>query len=168
MISVPAYRTAYPLSDEGGAMSSRPESDVADRLAVEETLYRYWSRVDAMDYPAVRELFTDDARGRYWGGEWLEGGDVIVEWLANTSAPTKMMHHMGKVYRVDIDGDRATAASYLTAHITAAADPDAVFVSVGTYIDELRRRDGVWSISLKDFRRCWAEQRRADQAALLG
>ena len=55
---------------------------VLDRLAVERTLYRYWSSVDAKDSAAVRQLFTDDARGRYFGGAWLDGADAVVRFLA--------------------------------------------------------------------------------------
>ncbi|WP_131746968.1 nuclear transport factor 2 family protein [Frankia sp. Cppng1_Ct_nod] len=134
-------------------------ADVVDRLAVEETLHRYWSHIDAGNFTAVRALFTDDARGRYWGGQWLDGGDAVVEWLINVSAPALFMHHMGKVYRVGIDGDRATAHSHITAHITLRDAPETVVVSVGNYFDELRRADGGWKISVKDFSQGWSEAR---------
>jgi SnoaL-like domain len=151
----------------GAASGVASGADVVDRLAVEETLYRYWAATDARDWPTIRELFTADARGRYWGGKWLEGVDAVVTFLSTMTADSQTMHHLGKVTAVAVDGRLARASSYLVAQMMGKADPDAVLVSVGTYVDELRNENGVWKISLKDYSQGWVELRRADQRALL-
>ncbi len=144
-------------------MTVRTVADAIDRLAVTEILHRYCSQIDAGNFTAVRELFTDDARGRYWGGEWLEGGDAIVQWLVSTCASALFMHHMDKVYSIEIDGDRATARCHITAHLTGRDAPGTVMLSVGNYVDELRREDGGWKISSRAFEQGWSELRQADQ-----
>ena len=150
-------------------MSTAPASP-ADRLAVSDTLLRYCSSVDVKDLATTRTLFTDDATASYGGSDWIQGADRIVAWLDAMTHEQAYQHHLLSVYHVDIDPaspDEATALSYLTSHQIHRDDPDTVLMLVSRYYDTLRRVDGQWLISKKEYVIGWAETRSAPQSLLL-
>ena len=59
----------------------RTLQDLVDRQQITDVLYRYASTVDYKDYPTMRALFTDDAVGKYGGGDAIHGADNIVAWI---------------------------------------------------------------------------------------
>jgi ketosteroid isomerase-like protein len=140
-----------------------------DRLAISETLLRYCSAIDARDLATVRTLFTADATASYAGSDWIEDADKIVGWLDAMTHEQTYQHHLLSVYHVDIDPatpDVATAVSYLTSHQIHRDTPEMVVVLVGRYYDTLRRVDGRWLISRKEYVVGWAETRTHSQAIL--
>jgi hypothetical protein len=150
-------------------MTKRTPAGVEDRLAVTDTLLRYCSAVDTKDFETVRGLFADAATASYGGSDWIEGADTIVAWLRAMTAEQAYQHHLLSVYHVDLDatGDEATALSYLVSHQVGAADPDTVLQLVSRYHDTLRRVDGTWRITRKEYVIGWAEVRSAPQSVLL-
>ncbi len=150
-------------------MTKHTPAGVEDRLAVSDTLLRYCSSVDSKDFEAVRQLFADDATASYGGSDWIQGADTIVAWLRAMTAEQTYQHHLLSVYHVDLDetGDEATALSYLVSHQIGAADPDTVLQLVSRYYDTLRRVDGTWRITKKEYVIGWAEVRNAPQSLLL-
>jgi len=143
--------------------SSGLESTVqrlVDRLDIQDTMTMYATASDAKDFDALRACFTDDARARYGSGsEWLEGGDVIVEWLKGAFAPLDWGHHLVSVYGVDIHEDDATALMYLLSHQTVTGAPNEVISMTCKYRNTLRRSGGRWQISTLDLEIGWSEQR---------
>jgi ketosteroid isomerase-like protein len=150
-------------------MTMPTPAGVEDRLAVSDTLLRYCSSVDVKDFDTVRGLFADDATASYGGSDWIQGADTIVAWLRAMTAEQAYQHHLLSVYHVDLDatGDEATALSYLVSHQVGAADPDTVLQLVSRYYDTLRRVDGTWRITKKEYVIGWAEVRNAPQSLLL-
>lgn len=149
-------------------MTKRTPAGVEDRLAVSDTLLRYCSSVDTKDFDTVRSLFADDATASYGGSDWIQGADTIVAWLRAMTADQSYQHHLLSVYHVDLDssGDEATALSYLVSHQVGTADPDTVVQLVSRYYDTLRRVEGTWQITKKEYVIGWAEVRNASQAML--
>jgi ketosteroid isomerase-like protein len=131
-----------------------------DRAAVTEVLHRYAWTLDAKDYAGLREVFADDAVARYGDRDWMEGGDAIVAWIAGHGREQAAQHHHVSVYLVELDGDVATALSYVTARNHSAADAGAVAISYGSYRDELRREAGGWRITRRQMVVTGREQRR--------
>lgn len=150
-------------------MTMRTPAGVEDRLAVSDTLLRYCSSVDVKDFDTVRGLFSDDATASYGGSDWIQGADTIVAWLRAMTAEQAYQHHLLSVYHVDLDasGDEATALSYLISHQVGQADPDTVLQLVSRYYDTLRRVDGTWKLTKKEYVIGWAEVRNAPQSLLL-
>ena len=142
--------------------------ELLDRQRIQDTLYRYASTIDDRNLKELRELFVDDAVGRYGDGEPIHGADAIVAWIDEMTVDCAWQHHKLTVYHVDIEGDEAKALTYHTSHQTTKADPDVVTVIVARYRDVLRRVGDSWKIADKVFDIGWSEQRRRPVPAELG
>jgi hypothetical protein len=120
---------------------------LVDRLEITETLCRYATALDARDYDSLRTVFADDVAATYGEREPMHGVDAVVDWIAGYGRQQAWQHHLVSVYRVSVDGDAATALTYVTATQAASADPDAINTTHGRYHDSLRRIDGAWRIT---------------------
>jgi ketosteroid isomerase-like protein len=133
-----------------------------DRVDITDVLYRYSSSVDKLDYEGVRSTLADDLWAQYGNGEPVTGGDTVAAWIAEATATIIWQHHQLSVYHVDIEGDRATALSYLTSHQVFTDDPDSAKILVARYHDELRRTPAGWKISRRVMEILWGESRADD------
>jgi ketosteroid isomerase-like protein len=130
-----------------------------DRLAIEETLYRYGACIDRSDYPGLRAVLADDVRAQYGNRDPISGADALVEWIAAATSEFAWQHHLLSVYSVEVAGDEAKALVYHTSQRGLAAEPTTAHVLVGRYHGLLRRgRDG-WQISDLVLEILWAERR---------
>ncbi len=125
----------------------------SDRDAIENTLHRYAFGYDEGDWKLVESTFTADAQLslRVTGGELagpFTGRDAIIDMMDETAKtqPDQRRHVTSNVV-VDVDGDRATAWSYLT--IFSAHDGTLTALSTGTYEDELVRAADGWRLSMR-------------------
>jgi hypothetical protein len=66
---------------------------------------------------------------------------------------------------VKIDGDDASALSYLTSYQVFEEDPKAAIILVARYHDELKRTPGGWKISKRIMELLWGESK-ADEGYL--
>ena len=110
-----------------------------DRNDIEDVLYRYSASVDSFDTEGVRSALADDIWAQYGNGDPVVGGDALAEWIAEATATIIWQHHLLNVYQVNIDGDQASALSYLTSYQVFKENPDAAIILVARYHDELRR-----------------------------
>lgn len=120
---------------------------MVDRLEIAETLCRYASALDARDYDLLRTVFADDVEATYGERAPMHGIDEVVNWISGYGRQQAWQHHLVSVYQVSVDGDAATALTYVTATQAAAADPDVVSTTHGRYDDSLRRIGGAWRIT---------------------
>jgi hypothetical protein len=116
-----------------------------DKLAVNETVYRYALGVDTRDFTLYRSIFTPrleiDFTSYYGGGEpavmtadeWVAGVRPVFTGLAATQ------HSMTNPI-AEIDGDTARCRMYVRAHhVHLADDPTSWFTIGGVYDDRLVR-----------------------------
>jgi SnoaL-like domain len=120
---------------------------LVDRLEIAETLCRYASAVDARDYDLLRTVFADDVEATYGEHAPMHGVDEVVDWIAGYGRQQAWQHHLVSVYRVSVEGDAATALTYVTATQAASADPEVICTTHGRYDDSLRRVEGAWRIT---------------------
>ena len=120
---------------------------LVDRLEIAETLCRYASALDARDYDLLRTVFANDVEATYGGREPMIGIDEVVDWIAGYGRQQAWQHHLVSVYRVSVDGDEATALTYVTATQAPSADPNVVSTTYGRYHDSLRRSGDAWRIT---------------------
>ena len=141
-----------------------------DRLEITDALYRYSSAIDSFDTEGVRSVLADDVYAQYGNLDPVSGGDALAEWIAGATATITWQHHLLSVYHVDIDGDSATALSYLTSYQVFDGEPDVAKLLVARYHDELRRTPDGWKISRRVAEFLWGESRTVDEAwlSLLG
>jgi ketosteroid isomerase-like protein len=136
-----------------------------DRNDIEDVLYRYSASVDSFDTEGVRSALADDIWAQYGNGDPVVGGDALAGWIAEATATIIWQHHLLNVYTVNIDGDQASALSYLTSYQVFKENPDAAIILVARYHDELRRTPAGWRISKRIMEILWGESK-ADEGYL--
>lgn len=146
--------------------ADRAITELRDRLAITDTLYRYGSCIDQGDTSGLRALLADDVSARYGNRDPLVGAEAVVAWIAESTQGVLWQHHLLSVYHVDVVRDHATALVYHTSHRVLENDSTTANVLVGRYHDELRRAGGAWQISRLVLECLWAE-RRSDATGLL-
>jgi hypothetical protein len=137
-----------------------------DRMDITDVLYRYASTIDSFDHEGLRETLADDVWAQYGNAEPVAGGDAVAAWIGEATANVVWQHHLLSVYRVVVDGDRASALVYHTSHQVFEDDPDTAKLLVGRYHNELRREPGGWRISRLVLEILWGEEK-ADGAGYL-
>lgn len=129
-----------------------------DRELIAETLYAYATCIDKGEPEGMaREVFARDAVVDLGYGVW-DGPEEIVRQFAAEIETFDGSAHVLTNMRVDLDGDTASSSIYVTAwHWNKAegADPGRPvdFVTVGVYLDKLRREAAGWRIVHRRFRR---------------
>jgi 3-phenylpropionate/cinnamic acid dioxygenase small subunit len=119
------------------------ESELADKLAVTELLYRYAELIDAGDFDGVGALL---GRGNFMG---VSGAERIAKLFATTTRRfpeydnTPRTRHLVLNPIVDVDGDAAAARStfcVVQQTETVALQP----IVVGRYADTFARSSAGW------------------------
>ena len=120
----------------------------ADKAQIADVLIRYASGIDFKDWALLRTCWTDDADcdygevGRYSGVDAISG---LMEQMHAAMGPT---YHRLSNFTITVDGDRATARSYVFAHLQAVPDDSASWIeALGHYEDELIRTPDGWRIA---------------------
>lgn len=118
-------------------------SVLEEKDAIRELMARYCFHFDNGEFDAWLDLFTADGafdlgpRGRFAGRESLQ---KFLKSLPLTNGVPMMKHCMMNSI-VSVDGNRATAQSY----VVVVRGGDQLVVSVaGRYADELEKRDDGW------------------------
>jgi ketosteroid isomerase-like protein len=133
-----------------------------DRVDICDVLYRYSAAIDSFDYEGVRSTLADDIWAQYGNGEPVRSGDALAKWIKEATATIIWQHHQLTVYHVNVDGDHATALSYLTSHQVFKESPDTAIILVARYHDELRRTGTSWRLSKRTMEVLWGESRAKD------
>lgn len=119
-----------------------------DKAQITDVLIRYATGIDLKDWALLRTCWTDDVEvdygevGQYSGVDAITG---LMEQLHSGMGPT---YHRLSNFAIAVDGDRATARSYVFAHLLALPDNPASWVeALGHYDDELVRTQQGWRIA---------------------
>ena len=136
---------------------------IADRISIQDVVYRWCRAVDRLDLEAVRPLFHPDAIDRH--GAYEGGIDGLIAWLRDRHACISFsMHQVGNILIEFAGPDLALCESYLThiqryspdagSRLTSVTGGRAVsegraadLLGASRYIDRFERRDGVWRIA---------------------
>jgi hypothetical protein len=120
----------------------------ADKAQIADVLIRYATGIDFKDWALLRTCWTRDVDcdygdvGRYSGVDAISG---LMEQLHSSMGPT---YHRLSNFTITVDGDRATARSYVFAHLQAVPGDPATWVeALGHYDDELARTPDGWRIA---------------------
>ncbi len=127
---------------------------LADRIAIQDLLYRYSRGIDRCDEATLRAVWWPGATADYGtgpgdAGEW---SGAVVKALAGM---LRTQHFIGNLI-IDVDGDQATAETYIRAYheIPSPDGPQDVEVA-GRYLDKLEKRNGEWRISARRYVMDW-------------
>lgn len=121
-------------------------SEVADRLAIAETLVLYCRAVDRCDAALLAEVFTPDARIDYGDGA-KSPAETIPGLIAALGAMRLTQHNISNTV-IRISGASAKAeTSCVALHIIPAPEGETELVVGGRYLDRLDKREGRWRIA---------------------
>lgn len=132
-------------------------TSIADRLAIEERLYRYVWALDTGDVEATVACFTSDCRvvdDVFEDIDIWEGGDGIRAMTTHYNAAPGFpgrQHHVTNMIVDRLEGDQAEVRSFI--FITECRDePPFLLRFAGYYTDQFERRDGEWLIHRRTIR----------------
>ena len=131
-----------------------------DRIAITDVINRYGTTIDAGDYEGLASCFSPDAVVRYAGGREFRGGEAVAEFVRGATVGLVAQQHLLGNHEIALDGDRATATTYL--HATQIEGEEAgggVIVTGGIYRDVLVRTGGGWLIAEREMQGLWRERR---------
>jgi len=127
---------------------SDTEETLAAKQAITEVLYRYCHAVDRIDPEAGSQIWHADGRAHYEG--IFEGtGAGLVEFVLDAHRKADATSHQLTNVLIDVDGERATSESYVTACVRAGGSD---IVVRGRYSDTWSRRAGEWRIDERRYR----------------
>ncbi len=127
-------------------------NELRDIEAIKRLKATYCHLIDAGRWDALGKLFTEDARCDYGFFGIYHGRDQIVNefFRGLVSSAASFNAHMVHNPIIDVRGDGASGAWYLTAQTTIQPANQAVWV-MGLYHDEFRRVGGLWKLASLQF-----------------
>ncbi|MEJ5070886.1 nuclear transport factor 2 family protein [Enterobacter ludwigii] len=134
-------------------MSVSLSENVANNLAIVDSLYRYAAGIDLKDPELIKGAFTEDAvsdfrpAGAKAGFEYpvLEGKETIADALLNSLKPIVTTHSVTNP-RVTIDGDKAYLEAIVEAQHLPESDPSRHYLMKNRYDVELLKQQDGWFI----------------------
>jgi hypothetical protein len=129
-------------------------TELADRLAIAETLALYCRGIDRCDPQQLAAVFTPDARIDYGNGA-NPTREVIPGLMAGLGAMRLTQHNItNTVMRITGDSARAET-SCVALHLIPAPEGEIELVVGGRYLDTLVKADGRWLIAERIYVMDW-------------
>ena len=127
-------------------LASMDITEVADRLAIAETLALYCRGIDRCDAEQLAAVFTPDAYLDYGSGA-VPIGETIAGLMAGLGTMRLTQHNITNTV-MRLDGDTAKAETNCVAlHLIPTPEGEIELVVGGRYLDRLVKREGRWQIA---------------------
>jgi len=129
------------------------DTELADKLAVAETVYRYARGVDRRDWYAYRAIFTERVTVDFSGYDPNRAPVemAIDDWIAQIRPQFEGLHatqHLMTNPLAEVDGDRAAITMSVRAHhVFEPGVDDSWFTIGGFYENELVRSANAWLLT---------------------
>jgi 3-phenylpropionate/cinnamic acid dioxygenase small subunit len=121
-----------------------------DRQDISDLLVRYATGIDRRDWSLFRTVFTDDCELDYGEiGTW-QGVDAVTDFMDTTHAMAGNTLHRLTNQAITLDGDTASARTYVDAVIMFGDNQSGVN-AWGFYDDEIVRSADGWRIARRRF-----------------
>jgi 3-phenylpropionate/cinnamic acid dioxygenase small subunit len=125
-------------------------TDSEDRQDISDVLVRYATGIDSRDWPLFRTVFTDDCELDYGEiGRW-QGVDEVTDFMDKTHAMAGHTLHRLSNQVITVDGDEASARTYVDA-VIMFGDNQAGVNAWGFYDDGIVRTSDGWRIARRRF-----------------
>ncbi len=115
--------------------------ELLDIRAIEQLMVRYTHYIDANDPEGAASCYAEDGTGTYWG-VFKGRKDIAARLKKILAAFSATSHHLSNI-KIELDGDQATAMSYVYAYHRYVETEDPVHYW-GRWVDRLVRLDGGW------------------------
>ncbi len=121
-----------------------------DRQDISDLLVRYATGIDRRDWPLFRTVFTDDCELDYGEiGSW-KGVEAVTDFMQQAHVMAGYTMHRLTNQAITVDGDKASARTYIDA-VIMAGDNQAGVNALGFYDDEIVRTADGWRIARRRF-----------------
>src|SRR5690606_30272811 len=123
--------------------------EISDRFEIQDVIVAYCYSVDARDWDALDQCFTEDAVIDYSEMVGVVGNlTEIKEFLSTSLAPIAAFQHAVSTTQYKIDGDRAKTktACYNPMTVSHEGKTDTLVFGLWYHHDFVRTEDG-WKIS---------------------
>lgn len=146
---------------------------IADRMQIQDCMYRWCRAVDRLDYEGMRASFHPDAVDKHGAFD----GDIngLVEWIRARHAAIPFSMHAVSNMLIEFAGpDRALVETYvrttqrypaearqaldqLAGGRAGSGDGAMDLLTCSRYVDRFERRDGEWKIALRTLVADWKQ-----------
>jgi len=118
-----------------------------DKEQIVEVLIRYATGIDSKDWPLFRSCWTDEIDVDYQQLGRFTSADALTEVMTRLHEDMGPTYHRLSNFVIAVDGDRATARSYVHAVLMLQPDDSINWVdALGHYDDVFVRTQGGWRI----------------------
>ena len=131
--------------------------EAADIVALQQLAWTYCHGIDRRDFALVRSLYHDDAIDDH-GPMYNGGPDGFVAILPTLMKGWSITAHIIHNTVYVIDGDKAEGELVVTAY-HQTLDRKREVIGHGRYIDQYRKRDGVWRFIHRSLVLDWMDDR---------
>ncbi len=124
--------------------------EISDRIQINDLLTRYTVAIDTKDWNLLDTCFTPDAQVDYTTSGGIKGAyPEVRKWLEKALAAFSMTQHFISNSTVEIDGDKATARTYVINPMGFPKEDGSLHIfTVGAYYnDKLVCTDEGWRIA---------------------
>ncbi|MES2186617.1 MAG: nuclear transport factor 2 family protein [Pseudomonadota bacterium] len=146
---------------------------MADRMAIQDTMYRWCRAVDRLDFDEIRAVFHPDGIDRH--GPFNGTVDQLIEWIRNRHKTIPFsMHAISNMLIEFASPDVALVETYIRtvqrypadakaslAQLSGGADGSpglgADLFTCSRYVDKFERRDGEWRIAVRTLVQDWKQ-----------
>jgi len=137
-------------------MSDTSVAEIADRLAINELLYRYARMVDFRQWELFDQVFTADATCDYTSSGGIKGSArAVMDWLDRALAPWPTNLHFVTNVSIEFDQDRSAARAtcyFLGPMARGTIGSQLAITNAGLYVDRLQRTADGWRIADRECR----------------
>jgi len=117
-----------------------------DEAEIVRVLTRYATGIDRCDWQVFRSCWTDEVDLDYGDVGHFTDPDALTQLFSKLHDPMGPTYHRLTNFVVDVDGDTATARTYVHAVLMLTPDDGANWVDAVGHYDELVRTDEGWRI----------------------
>jgi SnoaL-like domain len=146
---------------------------IADRMAIQDAMYRWCRAVDRLDFDGIRDAFHPDGRDNH--GIFSGGVDGLVEWIRERHKNIPFSMHSVSNILIEFAGpDLALVETYIRTVQRYPADATASLsqlsggqlgktefgvdlMTCSRYIDRFERRNGEWRILRRTLVQDWKQ-----------
>lgn len=134
------------MRSTGPRSANLPRVD-ADKAQITEVLIRYATGIDSRNWPLFRTCWADEVNLDYGELGTFTDPDALTDLFAHIHDPMGPTYHRLSNFVIDIDGDTATARTYVHAVLMVTPEDNGPWVeAIGHYDDELVRGPHGWRI----------------------
>jgi hypothetical protein len=120
----------------------------ADKEQIAEVLIRYATGIDSKDWPLLRSCWTDEIDVDYQQLGRFTSADALTDVMRQLHESMGPTYHRLSNFVIAVDGDRATARSYVQAVLMLQPNDSTNWVdALGHYDDVFVRTPDGWRIS---------------------